>query len=519
MAEFEGSNKRIAKNSLFLYARMAVTMLLSLLTARIVLRALGEVDFGIFNIVSGCVTMFTFLNGALSSSAGRFITFELGRKDMKALNKSFNASIVVHIVLALIIVVLSETVGLWLLADKLIIPENRMFSAQWAYQISILVVVINILQVPFGALVVAHERFNVYAYLSIFDVGMRLMLILLLKTIPCDKLILWSLMTMGSSFIYAGFYVIYCRRSFVECRLRPHKDVGLYKKMLSYSSWNVVSGLSGMLQNQGMSIVLNLFFGPAIIAARGISYQVQGIISQFSGNFTAASNPQIIKYYAANKIEEMMNLVFFSGCLAFYLSWLFTLPVCLELNFVLKLWLGSFPDYTISFTVLTLVLGLIFSIKTSRVAAVSATGKLKAINLCVCSILCLSFPLGYICLKIGLQPYWVWIITIIVTLIGEVFASIILRRYVEYSVRDYWLNVYGRCTLVAVVSLLIPLFLHFFLSEGFLRLVIVSGVSVLSTGVTVYYIGVNRADRTIFNIYLNKYLSSIKSKLRFAIGK
>lgn len=509
MSRFEDSNKRIAKNTFFLYTRMAVTMLLSLYTTKIVLNTLGVDNFGIFNIVSGCVTIFTFLNGALGASAGRFITFELGRNDLVALNKTFNASVTVHLILAIIIVFLSETVGIWILDEKLVIPENRIFAARWSYQISILIVVVNILQVPYGALVVAHEKFGVYAFLAFIDIGMRLLLIFLLKVLPGDKLILWSVMVLGSTLSYALFYVIYCKCNFLEARIRPHKDTKLYKRMLSFSIWNLISGISGMLQNQGMSIILNMFYGPVVIAARGISYQVQGVLSQFSGNFTAASNPQIVKYYAAGNIDKMVTLFYFSGCLAFYLSWIFTLPLCLELPFVLRLWLGNFPDYTVSFTVLTMILGLVYSIKTSRTAVISATGKLKAINLSVCIILCLSFPIGYFCLWIGMAPYTIIVISIIVTIVGEFVASIILRRYIKdstYSVKSYWFFVYGRCALIAVVSFVFPYITHICMSEGFLRLCLVSLVSVISISVTVYYLGMDASTRSIVLTFISNKL-------------
>lgn len=515
MTAFNGSNKRIAKNTFFLYVRMAITMLLSLYTTKIVLNTLGVDNFGIFNIVSGCVTMFTFINGALGASAGRFITFELGRNDMTALNKTFNASITVHIALALIIIILSETVGIWILEDKLIIPENRLFAARWAYQISILIVVINILQVPYGALVVAHEKFGVYAFLAFVDIIMRLLLIFLLKILHGDKLILWSLMILCSTAVYAAFYVIYCRYNFVEAKIRLHKDTKLYKKMLSFSSWNLIAGISGMLQNQGLGIILNMYYGPVIMAARGISYQVQGVLSQFSGNFTAASNPQIVKYYAAGETNKMVSLFYFSGRLAFYLSWIFTLPLCLELPFVLKLWLGNYPDYTVSFTILTLILGLVLSIKTSRAAVVSATGKLKTINLCVCTTLCLSFPIGYLCLWIGMAPYIIIIISIIITLLGEFIASIILRHYLNgsnYSVRSYWVSVYGRCLVISIVSIIFPFVIHLCLSESFLRVCVVSFVSVFSVAVSVYYLGFTVDNRNTVKEFFRTKLSNLIDK-------
>lgn len=507
MSESIASNRRIAKNTLLLYVRMGISMLVSLYTARIVISALGEMDYGILNIVSGCVAIFTFLNGSLSGSASRFLTFELGRNNIPGLNKIFNASLAVHIFVAVILIVLCETAGLWILNEKLIIPADRMLSAQWAYQISIVLMVFSLVQVPYGAVVIAHEKMDIYAYLSILDIVLRLSLAFLLQIINGDKLIIWSIMTLIITIIYTSVYVIYCRRKFAETVLQVCRESLIYKQLFSFSLWNLIGSISGMLQNQGLNILLNMFFGPVINTARAISYQIQGTLTQFSGNFMLATKPQIIKLYACGQTKEMMSLVRFSACLAFYLTWVFTLPVSLELPYLLDLWLKEYPNYTISFSLLTLILSLILSIKTSRTTATLATGNIKATNLTVCIILCMTFPISYLLLHYKFSPNSVVVVTIMMTFLGEIVAVGILKRYVQFSMLHYFITVYGRCFLVAIVSGVLPFLVHYlFEVEGFVRLVLVSLTSIMSVGLTIYFIGFTRQNRAKLTHELKRML-------------
>lgn len=510
MSAYEGNNKRIARNTLLLYIRMGVSMIVSLYTARVVLEALGEVDYGILNVVTGCVAIFTFLNGALSGSTSRFLTFELGRGDQEQLRRTFSATLVIHIVLAIAIVILSETIGLWLLVNKLVIPVERMSAAHWAYQIGILAMVISIIQVPFGASIIAHEKMNIYAYMSLFDVGAKLALAFLIQVIGGDKMIIWALMTMVVGLLYTAIYILYCRKQFAETRnLRFYKDKTLYKQLFSYSWWDLLGQISGMLQGQGINILLNMFFGPIMNTARAISYQVQGALTQFANNFMLASRPQIIKLYAADKTDEMMKLVYLSSCMAFYLSFVLTLPLCLELKYVLDLWLGDYPSETIPFTMLILINSLIVNIKSSRVAAIHATGHIKLTNITVGVILCSIFPIAYILLRMGFEATSVFVALIAVTFIAEVVAVFVLRKYVKFSVAQYWIQVYGRCILVAICSYLPVYAVHAAMSEGFIRLITVCATSVVVVGGFVYTIGINRETRTSLNNFIKQFLGKL----------
>lgn len=505
MSAYEGNNKRIARNTLLLYLRMGVSMLVSLYTARVVLNALGEVDYGILNVVTGCVAIFTFLNGALSGSTSRFLTYELGRGDFNKLKQTFSATVVIHLLLAAAIVILSETVGLWLLVNKLVIPAERMAAAHWAYQIGILAMVVSIIQVPYGAAIIAHEKMDIYAYLSILDVGAKLALALLIQVLGGDRMINWAVMTTIVGAIYTAIYIAYCRKQFEETRnLKFHKDKPLYKQLFSYSWWDLIGQISGMLQGQGINILLNMFFGPIMNTARAISYQVQGALTQFANNFMLASRPQIIKLYAAGKTDEMMRLVCLSSCMAFFLSFVLTLPLCLELKYVLDLWLGEYPAETIPFTMLILINSLIVNIKSSRVAAIHATGQIKLTNIVVGLILCSIFPVAYLLLRLGCEATSVFIAMITVTFLAEVVAVFVLRKYVKFSVASYWVQVYGRCLLVALCSFGPVYAVHSAMEEGFVRLIVVCAASVVTVGTFVYTVGINRETRASLNNFIKQ---------------
>lgn len=511
MSEYEGDNKRIARNTLMLYLRMGVSMLVSLYTARIVLGALGEVDYGILNVVMGCVAIFTFLNGALSGSTSRFLTFELGKGDANQLKRTFRATVVIHLILAIAVIILCETVGLWLLTHKLVIPADRMTAAHLAYQISIISMVVSIIQVPYGAAIIAHEKMAIYAYMSLFDVGAKLLMAFLIQAIGGDKIIVWALITMAIGILYTIVYILYCNKQFDETRnIKFQRDTALYKQLFSYSWWDLIGQISGMLQGQGINMLLNIFFGPIINTARAISYQVQGALTQFANNFMLASRPQIIKLYAAGKTDDMMKLVYRSSCMAFYLSFVLTLPLCMEMKYVLDFWLGKYPAETIPFTMLILVNSLIVNIKSSRVAAIHATGHIKLTNIVVGLILCSVFPIAYILLSSGFEATSVFVAMIIITLIAEVMAVFVLRRYINFSVSNYWIQVYGRCILVAICSVLPVYAVHSAMEVGFVRLIAVSTTSLIVVSILVYTVGIDRETRVAFNNFVRQLFYKLK---------
>ena len=371
------NNKRVAKNTLFLYFRMILIMLVTLYTSRVVLAELGIKDYGIYNVVGGVVAMFSFLNNCMSSATQRFMTFELGRGDMARLKKVFAASLNIHITIGVIIVLLAETIGLWFVNHKLVIAPDRMTAANWVYQFSILTFCVNIIQVPYNAVLIAHEKMSVYAYISILEAFLKLGIVYLLVIVPADKLITYGILVFAVQLIIRGIYQVYCRRHYVESKFRLFWDKGLYKQMSGFAGWNLFGSVAWLLRDQGLNIVLNLFFGTAINAARGVASQVSSAVMGFISNFQVALNPQITKNYATGNIPEMEKLSYLGIKFSFLLLFTMAFPLCLNIDYVLHLWLVEVPDYTALFIILIMVeslAGNMFGVQ--LMTSLSATGKM-----------------------------------------------------------------------------------------------------------------------------------------------
>lgn len=496
------NNKTIAKNTMFLYFRMMLIMGVTLYTSRVILEKLGVEDFGLYSVVGGVVTMFAFLNGSLSGATSRFITYELGKKNYKRLKENFNASLLIHIVIAVLIVFLAETIGLWFLYNKMIIPPQRFDAALWVYQISILTSVFSITQVPFTAVIIAHENMKIYAYVGIVEVLGKLFIAYAISFSPFDKLVFYALLLFVLQITIMLFYRLYCGRKFAECKLKICKDVVLYKQMFSFAGSDMIGSIAVLAQGQGLNLLLNMFFGPVVNAARAIAYQVQGAITQFSQNFMMAVKPQIIKQYAVGNIKEMMTLVELSSCFSFYLLLMISLPICLEVNFILTLWLGSFPAYTEIFIILVIIICLIQALKTPRSSVFHAMGRLKLVNLVVGGILCLAFPLSYFFLKSGYSPHIVFVSAIITLIISELASVIILRKYLVFSILKYFKNVHLRCFFVSILSFFSLFVLRDFIHQGLFRLIYTIFLSILIVGFLSLYLGIDKKIRNRLFVFI-----------------
>jgi len=489
-------NKRIAKNTMFLYFRMFLIMGVTLYTSRIVLKTLGVEDYGLYNVVGGIVTMFSFINGSLGAATSRYITFELGKRNFVRLNLIFNVAFVVHVLIALIIILLAETVGLWFFYEKMVIPDSRMTAAFWVYQISILTSFFSMTQVPYNAVIIARENMKVYAYVGIVEVLAKLLIVYLIQVSPIDKLVFYAfllfLLQIGTLF----YYRFYCIRKYQECHLTWCSDKTLFRSIFTYGASDMIGAVSVMAQGQGLNLLLNVYFGPAVNAARAIAYQVQGAVTQFSNNFMTAVRPQIIKSYAEGNLKDMWRLVIQSSCFSFYLMWLICLPLMLEADTVLKLWLGEYPDHSVSFLILILILCLIQTMKTPRVTIFHALAKVFYSNITVGIVLCLAFPLAYLFLEVGGSPESVFWAANISMAASELVSVFVLRHFLDYSIVRYLCAVHGRCMVVAFASLIIPYLIYDRIMEtGFMRLIVTCMITTISVVLASLYIGMDKSMR------------------------
>jgi len=503
-------NKRIAKNTGMLYIRMLFVMAVSLYTSRIVLNALGIVDFGIYNVVGGIVAMFAFLNQTLGSATQRFITYQLGKNDNEELKKVFSTSLLIHAGIAIVILILAETIGLWFLNNKLNIPSDRMYAANWVFQFSILASIVSIIQVPYNATIIAHERMNVYAYVSIIEVLLKLLLVYLLLISNYDKLIVYSILIFVVNALIFMIYRIYSKRQYSECTFKLYHDKQLYKSMLNFAGWNTFGTMAATGANQGINILLNLFFGPAVNAARAISYQVSSAINSFNNNFQTAVTPQITKLYADNKITELHTLLFQNAKFSFLLLYFISLPVLFELNTLLFWWLKVVPENTLLFCRIILVHGLIYSMTRPFIMAIHATGKMKVLNLTAGMSLLMVLPISYLLLKIGFPPFVPFVVYIVGTTVEFSFELIILKKYINLSYNDFYRKTIAPIIMVIITSIILPALVYHYLDEGIIRFAIIMFTTSTCILISSYYIAIDQITRLKVRIFIINKIHNIR---------
>ena len=511
MTDIAQNNRRIARNTILLYVRMFFIMAVTLFTSRVVLNTLGVVDFGIYNVVGGVVAMMGILNGAMAVSTQRYLTFELGRGDIVRVKQVFSVCLTIFFLLSVFVIILAETVGLWFLHNKMIIPPERMTAANLVYQYSILACVLSLVVNPFNATIIAHERMNVYAYVSILEVSLKLAVVYLLLVIPADRLSAYGLLILISQAIIAFIYVIYCWHHFTETHYRFYWERPMFVELVSYSGWNLFGSLSSLVKGQGLNILLNMFFNPAVNAARGIAYQINSAITQFFTNFYTAVRPQITKYYAQGDIENMLKLVFRSSKFSFYLIMLISMPIVIEAPYIIKLWLGQLPEYVVPFTRLIIVISAIDAMATPLMTAAHATGHIRLYQFSVGTMTILNLPISYVFLKFGGQPLIVFYVSLCISTFCLFMRLWIVRRLMDFPVKRYIIQVFGSCVFICVVAMIIPLAAHLLLAESFVNVVIVCLACVLSTIVTIYGLGLTKHERgLVVDIFRKKILHKNK---------
>lgn len=495
MATTAENNKRIAKNTLLLYFRMLFMMVVSLYTSRVVLNTLGVEDFGIYNVVGGIVTMFTFMNGAMASATQRYLTFELGRGDFERLHKVFCTSMHIHALISLAIFILAETVGLWFLYTHMTIPADRMDAALWVYQFAVVSCIVVLMSVPYNASIVAHEKMSAFAYISILEVVLKLLIVYMLVWFDFDKLKLYAVLMFCVQIISRIAYGSYCSKHFEETRYQRIWDRKLFREMTGFAGWSLFGNLAVVAFTQGLNILLNMFFGPAVNAARGIAVQVQNAIQGFCANFQMALNPQITKNYASGDLKQMHSLVFASSKYSFFLLFFLSLPVIIEAEQILMVWLKIVPAYTVNFVRLILCIIMVDAVANPLIVSAQATGKIKTYQAVVGGILLLIVPVAYLVLKLGGMPESAFAVHFVFVALAQIARVWMIRPMIRLSVREYVKKVVCRIAGVVMLSVILPVAVYEMFAPSLLRFLLVGVMCVVSVGMAVYFVGLQKSER------------------------
>lgn len=503
------SNKTIAKNTIFLYFRMMLTMIISLYTSRVVLQVLGVDDYGIYQAVGGIVGFLSFINNALSAGSSRFITFGLGEGNVQKLKEIFSTTLIVHICLAIVIVILSETVGLWFLYNKLAIPPDRLNAAECVLHLSIITAFFSLTQVPYGACIVAHEKMGIYAYVSIIEVSLKLLIVYLLTIGNYDKLKIYALLLCIIEIGIVLFYNIYCYRNFEESRFRLLFDKKLFKEITIFSGWSLFASTSIALNSQGILVLLNMFFSPAIVAARAISLQVNSAANLFVTNFQVAATPQIVKLYASGNYEESKKILLQTTKFSFFLMLLLSLPICLGARQLLTIWLKNVPEYTVIFLQLVVIQSLFCVFDTSFYRVLYTKGRLKENALISPIFGFIQFPIVYFLFHLGYSPIVLsWASLIMYALLGIIVKPILVIKVAGYKWKDIS-STFKPCFRVTITALPIPLLFYYNMRCDFIitSFITITLVSILAVLFSIWFVGIDKCTKGYVIDYIKKRIS------------
>lgn len=501
------NSKRMAKNTLFMYFRMGITMLVTLFTSRIVLQVLGVDDYGIYNIVGSVVVAFSFLSGPLGAATQRFYNFELGKNDTDRLNSVFNHSVIIYSILCAILFVVIEIGGLWFIANKMQLPPERMYAAQWAFQFSILCFIIGLIRMPFESLIIAHERMSFYAYVSIVEVVLKLINVYVLMFVTMDKLILYAFNQVIIALIIIGCIYIFCKKSFQYIYFKRMWDKDMFRSLMSFSGWSLFGSLASMTANQGLNILLNVFYGVVVNAAMGIANQVSNAVNQFVINFQIAFRPQLIKSYANNEIAELRTLISRTSKFSFLLLFAIACPLIFNLQFLLEIWLGkdSVPEYSDAFTTCILIYALLETLSAPMCTVIQATGRIKTYQLVISAIMFCNILLSYVFLKLGYPPVVVLEIKCCLDCVYLFTRMFFMRNMVGFSIREYSLKVLLPLIIVVSISSLVTYLASHIIDNGWITLFVSTSIFLTIYTPLCLYVGMASNERNkIIKFALNK---------------
>lgn len=510
MEPVNSSTSRLINNTMMLYLRTLLIMFIGLFSSRVILQSLGIDDFGIYNVVGGFVGMFAVITNSLVSTTQRYITVELGKGDKGDLNKVFGIVITIHIGLALLMVLLFETVGLYCLNNVLEIPHDRRHAAQWVFQISVICSVLGVLSTPYIGIIVSYERMRAFAFISLQDAILRLLICYALYVSDSDRLILYAVL-IGLVSIWNQFlYMRYCFKSFKSLKSIPRKDKKLFKSIFGFAGMNFLGSFAYILSTEGVTIILNMFYGVVLNAARGIATQVQNLAGRFTGDFMTALNPQITKEYSAGNKEHSQELCFRGAKFSFYIVALIAIPVAIRANMLLTLWLGHFPEYTVQFVRLTLALSMVSVLAGPLVTLILAVGQITGISLWIGGIKLLALPLIYICFKLFNSPLYAYYVIILLDIFLIFIRLSILQKKTGLSfVKSMTTNVFLPVTYTGLCTIVVSYILNIFIIQNIVGLFLFSVLSVISSAIIIYTIGMKNAERQFVRSIIGKFIKKI----------
>ena len=504
-------NSRIARNTIFLYIRMAFVMIVTLYTSRVILRELGVTDFGIYNVVAGFVSMFSFLNTSLTASIQRFYNYENGQKGSEGFHQVFTTSFYIQLFLAIIILILLETFGLYYLNNQLVIPNDRLNAARYVFHMSSLSLFLVIMQVPYSAAVIAKEYMDYYAVVGVVDVLLKLLIVILLPFISADNLIVYSFALLLISVIDFTLYYIYSKRKIYEVKLDSTFNSSIFKSMLSFSGWSILGSSAQVVRNQGLNIIIILFFGPAVNAARGISYQVKTALASFMANIPTAARPQLTESYARGDIDRSKQIMFTISKICFYLIYIIALPVFFDLDYLLHLWLGeTIPDYTLIFSKIIIIITIVETFNWPISMMIYATGKIARYNILTSVLGILVLPISYLILKLSPNPIIVYFSSLLISIVVQIVSIKCLQISADISQREYYNKVIIPSVFVILLTFYVPYILTSFLAPSFIRTILNVIVSVIFTSVVIYLVGLNIQEKQMVISLIKKVLSRFK---------
>lgn len=476
---------------------MLVTMAVGIYTSRVILDALGEVDYGIYNVVGGFVTMFSIVSGTMTTATQRFLSFEIGKGNGSSVSKVFSSAVIIHYLLALLTLIIAEPVGVWFLNTHMNFPPDRYVAANWVFQISLFTFLITIISQPYNAALIAYEKMSAFAYLSIFDVMMKLGICYLVYVSPIDKLVMYAILMALTQILLRVIYGVYVNRKLPDCRTVWRWDKAICKEMFSFVGWNMIGALAAICKEQGINVLLNMFFGPVVNAARGVAYQILGKVQGFVGNFQMAFTPQIVKYYAKEDMEDMYKLVFRASKFSYLMMLGLSMPLILEAPAILDVWLVKVPQDTALFTRIVLFTSTLVALSNPLISAMHASGIVRDYQIIVGGISLLTLPVAYVILRLGYPAYTAMLVVSVFEMICHVARVVLLRHTIHFPALRFLKDITLRMLAITAIAFILPTLAYITLSPPLLRFCVVVFISLLSFSICSYNMGLDKHERII----------------------